>query len=158
MKQINKFIIPKILSCLIIIFSLVLQINNVFAVTAKKAVAPNRGYYNTYNTGKKPFTASRGSYYKCIDVKATAYTAKSSARTASGAYVCVGNIAVDPKVIPMGTKLYIKSIDGSKDYGYAVASDKGSAIKGNKVDLFFNTYGECLNFGVRTVRVYFIIE
>ncbi len=79
---------------------------------------------------------------------ATAYTAKSSARTASGTLAKVGVVAVDPKVIPLGTKLYI---DG---YGHAVAGDTGSAIKGNKIDLFFNSHNEAINFGVKSLKVY----
>ena len=63
-------------------------------------------------------------------------------------------MAVDPRVIPLGTKLYIESLDNTKDYGFAIAEDKGSAIKGNKIDLFFNTSAECKSFGRRNVKVY----
>lgn len=59
-----------------------------------------------------------------------------------------GVIAVDPSVIPLGTRVYV---DG---YGYAVAADTGSAIKGNKVDLCFDTHQEALAWGVRRVKVY----
>ncbi|MFA9422979.1 MAG: G5 domain-containing protein, partial [Sedimentibacter sp.] len=50
--------------------------------------------------------------------------------TASGAYAQPGTVAVDPSVIPLGTKLYIASTDGSPDYGLATALDTGGAIKG----------------------------
>ncbi|MDQ7861221.1 3D domain-containing protein [Peribacillus frigoritolerans] len=42
-------------------------------------------------------------------------------------------IAVDPSVIPMGSKVYVEG------YGYAVAADKGGAIKGNRIDVFFSS-------------------
>lgn len=74
--------------------------------------------------------------------------------TASGTQARVGAVAVDPTVIPLGTKLYIENADGSGSYGYATAEDTGSAIKGYRVDLFFNTYQECINFGRKRVIVY----
>lgn len=60
------------------------------------------------------------------------------------------SVAVDPRVIPLGTKLYI---DG---YGYAIAEDTGGAIKGNRVDLFFNSNSEVDNWGVKWVDVYVV--
>lgn len=74
--------------------------------------------------------------------------------TASGTKARPGVVAVDPRVIPLGTRLYIESLDGSRDYGFAVAEDKGGAIKGNKIDLFFETASEVRNFGRRQVKVY----
>ncbi len=76
--------------------------------------------------------------------------------TASGTKARVGVVAVDPTVIPLGTKLYIEYADGTGSYGYATAEDTGSAIKGNRIDLFFNTYQECINFGRRSVIVYIL--
>ena len=76
--------------------------------------------------------------------------------TASGTYAKVGTVAVDPRVIPLGTKMYIVSTDGSVVYGYCTAEDTGGAIKGNKVDLFYNTTSECLQFGRRSVYVYIL--
>jgi 3D (Asp-Asp-Asp) domain-containing protein len=76
--------------------------------------------------------------------------------TASGTYAKVGTVAVDPRVIPLGTKMYIVSTDGSYVYGYCTAEDTGGGIKGNKVDLFYNTRNECMQFGRRSVRVYIL--
>ena len=76
--------------------------------------------------------------------------------TRSGTKVRPGVVAVDPKVIPLGTKLYIESTDGTSSYGYASAEDTGSAIKGNKVDLFFENRSDALKFGRRTVKVYIL--
>lgn len=62
----------------------------------------------------------------------------------------ISTIAVDPKVIPLGSKVYIPG------YGYAIASDTGGAIKGNKIDLYLNSTSACLNFGRQTVKLYLI--
>lgn len=58
-----------------------------------------------------------------------------------------GIVAVDPKVIPMGKKLYVEG------YGEAIAADQGNAIKGNRIDLCFSSHQEALNWGIRTVKV-----
>ncbi len=117
-----------------------------------KAVAKSSG-------GTKTVTTNAGqtlNYSKKITVSATAYTAASGKKTASGRVAQYGVIAVDPKVIPLGTKLYVESTDDGKSwqYGYCVAGDTGGAIKGNKIDLFFNSRSECLQFGRRSAIVY----
>lgn len=56
-------------------------------------------------------------------------------------------IAVDPRVIPLGTKVYVEG------YGYAVAADTGGAIKGHKIDVFFPTKAEAFRWGVRKVKI-----
>ncbi len=97
---------------------------------------------------------------RVIDCKATAYSASRACngsfagKTASGRTPAYGVVAVDPKVIPLGTKLYIEAVDGSWVYGYAIAGDTGGAIRGNKIDLFYNTMSECYSFGRRQARVY----
>lgn len=120
--------------------------------------------------GSRDFiVTSRGDtrYTKAITMTATAYdlsyasTGKNPGDkyygiTASGTKVRPGVVAVDPRVIPLGTKLYIKSLDGSKDYGFAVAEDKGGAIKGNRIDLYFETAEQVRQFGRRKVKVYIL--
>jgi len=86
---------------------------------------------------------------KNILMEATAYT-HTGHRTATGIEPYRGVVAVDPKVIPLGTKLYVE------DYGYGEALDIGSSIKGNRIDLFFETEAECLNWGRRDVQVYIL--
>ena len=77
--------------------------------------------------------------------------------TASGTRARRGTVAVDPRVIPLGTKLYVKSLNPDiPDYGYAIAEDTGGAIKGMKIDLFMNTVSECFQFGRRQVEVYIL--
>ncbi len=102
-------------------------------------------------------------YSKVIAANATAYDASSCGKspshpaygiTATGAKAGYGIVAVDPSVIPLGSKLYIESADGSYVYGSAVAADTGGAIKGNRIDLCFNTRTEAINFGRRAVKVY----
>ena len=100
-------------------------------------------------------SVSRGTEYRyvdCIDVTATAYCLKG--RTASGMYTQYGVVAVDPRVIPLGTRLYIEAADGTWIYGTAVAADTGGAIKGNKIDLYVETYDEAMRFGRRKAKVY----
>lgn len=100
--------------------------------------------------------ASGATYHlsKTVTCSCTAYTAKSGARTASGRKAQVGVVAVDTSVFPMGTKLLIQSSSGSFLYGVAVAGDTGSAVKGNTIDLYFDSVSECYSFGRRTCTVY----
>ena len=76
--------------------------------------------------------------------------------TATGTLCRVGAIAVDPKVIPYGTRMYIVSNDGKYIYGIAVAEDCGGAIKGKRIDLYYDSVAECNQFGIRDCTVYFL--
>lgn len=67
--------------------------------------------------------------------------------TASGLKAQRGVVAVDPRVIPLGTRVHVEG------YGNAIAADTGSAIKGMRIDLCFDTLAECNAYGRRTVRV-----
>ena len=97
-------------------------------------------------------------YTQVLSCKATAYTTQRQSwkKTATGTTARVGAIAVDPRVIPYGTRMFIVSADGSITYGVATAEDCGGLIQGNRVDLFFDTYDECIRFGVRTCDVYLL--
>lgn len=125
---------------------------------------------NVVEKGTKSIVVtSRGNtdYKKVLTMTATAYDLsfescgkkpgdKYYGITASGTKARPGVVAVDPKVIPLGTKLYIESLDGSTDYGFAVAEDTGGAIKGNKIDLFFQSSTDVYNFGRKKVKVYIL--
>lgn len=74
--------------------------------------------------------------------------------TRSGTQVRPGVVSVDPKVIPLGSRLYIESLDGKVSYGVAYAEDTGSAIKGNKIDIYYENLQDALRFGRRQLRVY----
>jgi len=69
---------------------------------------------------------------------------------ATGQTPTVGTVAVDPAVIPLGSKLYIEG------YGFATAADTGGSIRGDKLDLFMEERGQCLSWGRRTVKVYIL--
>ncbi|MBT2664263.1 LysM peptidoglycan-binding domain-containing protein [Bacillus sp. ISL-4] len=91
---------------------------------------------------------------KEITVRATAYTASCqgcSGTTATGVDLKANPnakvISVDPSVIPLGSKVYVEG------YGYATAADTGSAIKGNRVDIFIPNEQDANNWGVKNVKV-----
>ena len=90
-------------------------------------------------------------------VRATAYTYTGN-NCSTGVAPRPGCIAVNPKVIPYGTKMYIKSPDGSIIYGYAVAADTGGFIKKHPtgVDLFMTSESACRSFGVKNMEIYII--
>lgn len=117
--------------------------------------------------GSIPNSPSRGGNFsvaRSLNMRATAYTAdyESTGKgpgdtdfgvTATGTIARRGScssVAVDPRVIPLGTKLYVEG------YGYAIAEDTGGAIKGDRIDLFFNSNSEANNWGVQSVNVYII--
>lgn len=97
--------------------------------------------------------------YKAVysNKRATGYFARAGSGTASGRRAQMGYVAVDPKIIPYGTKLWIVASDGGRFvYGYALAADTGGAMKSGKnfVDLYYDTYYECVLNGVKYVDVY----
>ncbi len=77
--------------------------------------------------------------------------------TATGTHARHGAVAVDPKVIPYGTRMFIVTADGEFVYGLATAEDCGGGVKGKHIDLFFETLAEC-NFGRQDITVYFLGE
>ena len=98
-------------------------------------------------------------YTKTDTVRATAYThtdAGCDKITATGSVVHKGTVAVDPRFVPYGTRMFIVANDGSYVYGVAEAEDCGGAIKRDRMDLYFPTYEECIAFGWRTCTVYFL--
>lgn len=102
----------------------------------------------------KPASTKQSASYKTITVKASAYTASCtgcSGITATGINLkknpSAKVIAVDPKVIPLGSKVNVEG------YGDAIAGDKGGAIKGNKIDVFVPSKQTAINWGVKTVKV-----
>lgn len=100
------------------------------------------------------FTAPDGkeynySYY--IDVTATAYT-HTGDPTYMGTVAEVGVIAVDPRNIALGSRVYV--IGGYGDYGVCRAEDIGGGIKGKRIDVFLDTEEECVTFGRRKMRAY----
>lgn len=92
---------------------------------------------------------------RTIVMESTAYSSDPRDSLGGGTITATGQnllknpmaVAVDPNVIPLGTRLYVEG------YGEAIASDTGGAIKGNIVDVHFPTYEECVQWGRRSVRV-----
>nr|WP_106781323.1 3D domain-containing protein [Lysinibacillus timonensis] len=106
------------------------------------------------STTKAKTSATKKEASKEITVEASAYTAQCkgcSGITSTGINLKKNPdakvISVDPNVIPLGTKVYIEG------YGEAIAGDTGSNIKGNRIDLFFSSKKEALNFGVQKIKV-----
>lgn len=100
-------------------------------------------------------------YTNCVNVLATAYTCEATGGvgiTATGTPARVGAIAVDPFVIPYGTRMFIVSADGEYIYGIATAEDCGHPdyITGYRVDLYMDTEYECVQFGARDCQVYIL--
>lgn len=85
-------------------------------------------------------------YSRKLTVSSTAYCLRG--RTATGTTVHKGTIAVDPRVIPLGSYGYVPG------YGEVHAEDTGGAIKGNIIDVWFPTYSQCRSWGRRTVDIY----
>lgn len=96
------------------------------------------------------------SYSQVLTGKSCAYSARPTAKTASGRQVKVGYVAVDPSIIPYGTELYIVSTDGKYVYGYAVAADTGTALLDGRilVDLFMESYEASCEWGAKQVNIY----
>ena len=100
--------------------------------------------------------ASRGGQYiRHMRMHASAYTpfrcgGSANGHCAMGFLAGKGVVAVDPRIIPLGTKLYVEG------YGEALAADTGGAIKGSRIDLCYDTYAEAIRFGRRTVTVWIL--
>lgn len=119
-------------------------VNKVIAVGTKSYFTNNRGFNDDYS--------------EVYDMVATAYSPTPENwgyATASGNRAREGVVAVDTRVIPLGTKLYVKSnVEGIPDYGYCIAWDIGGAIKNMRIDLFMESEANCVKFGIRDVTVY----
>jgi 3D (Asp-Asp-Asp) domain-containing protein len=109
--------------------------------------------------GERGALVSRGGFVsrRSLAMRASAYDPGprscgkyADGTTCTGLKAGYGVVAVDPRVIRLGTRLYIEG------YGFAIAGDRGRAIKGNKIDLGFDTYREAILFGRRNVTVHIL--
>lgn len=118
---------------------------------AKDAIKNAKARISKLNAPSIPTSSgSVGNAIKTLKMESTAYYGHGI--TASGLKPVrnpngVSTIAVDPKVIPLGTKVYVSG------YGVAIAADTGGAIKGNIIDVFLNSHAECISWGRRQVTV-----
>lgn len=120
------------------------------AITNVTTNADGSGYLTLATGDTVAFSAVKS-------MTATAYTAGHGGAdyyTATGTKVRTGTVAVDKRVIPLGTKMYIVANDGSYIYGLSAAEDTG--VRGNIIDLYFHSYQECINFGRRGCTVYIL--
>ena len=142
----------------------VVENNNENAINNKEEI---KGKIETNTYDDVPPTE----YKEVLEAKATAYClckkccGKSETHpeygvTASGLKIVPGTnmkvIAVDPNIIPLGTKVYVEGLNGAKDYGYAIAADTGSAIKSLKIDLYMDTHEKAYQWGRKSVKVYVV--
>ncbi|MCY8534453.1 ubiquitin-like domain-containing protein [Bacillus vallismortis] len=127
--------------------------DKVIAVGTKQS-SPKVEKVSASGDSKTVVSRSNESTGKVMTVSSTAYTASCSGcsgHTATG--VNLKNnpnakvIAVDPNVIPLGSKVHVEG------YGYAIAADTGSAIKGNKIDVFFPEKSSAYRWGNKTVKI-----
>lgn len=141
------------------------QVESSQVVSVEQTVAPQNTIIKAYKAGA-PVSPLEGpevvngvpSTYKAVYTgRATGYSA-SKGNGASGLGLGYGTVAVDPNLIPYGSKLYITSADGRMVYGYAIATDTGTSLLSGTclVDLFYETYDEALMNGVQQVNVYVI--
>ncbi len=116
----------------------------------KKVVSSDSDFGKAADEGGESF-----SYSTLISGVCTAYN-EVNGITATGTPPKVGTVAVNPAVIPYGTRLYICSADGSYVYGYAVAEDTGDACMAGDivVDLYMNSETECDSFGRQELNIY----
>ena len=106
--------------------------------------------------GKGNFSASRGSYTrsKVLEVEATAYDTGAecngghAGRTRTGIPAAFGIIAVDPRVIPLGSIVFVEG------YGMAIAADTGGAIKGKRIDLCYSSRSQAMEYGRKKVKIH----
>lgn len=119
----------------------------------KKYRKPQTGIvtWSVYNLMSKKSGLDFGHYRKRWVMESTGYSPSDPGVTGityTGAMMQRGVVAVDPVLIPLGTKMYIMG------YGKGVAADIGSAIRGNLIDLAFDNRGQALEWGRRRVLVY----
>ncbi|WP_053372098.1 3D domain-containing protein [Paenibacillus sp. FJAT-27812] len=136
------------------------------AETAKKSETVAAAAADSSKT-VKAMNGKEYAYSKALLVQATAYTSAASENGKWGAVdyfgdkLKVGTIAVDPKMIPLGTKLYVTGYDynGLPQGGMvATATDIGGSIKGNRIDIFVpGVSSQAMSFGIQNVKV-FVLE
>ncbi|MDM0491494.1 3D domain-containing protein [Clostridium perfringens] len=133
------------------------KIESLKAEEAKKAEEATKNNSanssGTLNSTSSSQLSSDGKYKKTLSMEATAYSG--GTLTAMGLKPVrdpggISTIAVDPSVIPLGSKVYIPG------YGYAIASDTGGVIKGNIIDLYMNSHDECTSWGRRQVTLHIV--
>lgn len=130
---------------------------------ARRAKGMSNARQRNPNAQKAPAGSEAGipeNYKQVLDIKATAYAPgphdndQWGDKTFLGTQIRPGVVAVDPSIIPLGSRVYIQYPDGHGEY--AVAEDTGGAIKGNRIDIAMRTVSKAEDFGIQNVKVYVI--
>ncbi len=124
----------------------------------KRSSAISKTEVNDVNRTIKTSNGKPEKYSKVITGTCTAYSYEAGSRTSTGMPLREGIVAVDPRIIPYGKRLYIASPDGSWVYGEAVAGDTGGAAMSGRIlaDLFYESEAKCNNFGRRKMNIYIL--
>ncbi|MDI9639339.1 3D domain-containing protein [Kamptonema cortianum] len=123
-------------------------------IKTEKAVEETPAEPAVFHMGRSGFNMTdRGSFTraKLLEMESTAYLPTDGGGhgiTASGRRADFGVVAVDPRVIPLGTLLFVEG------YGFAIAADTGGAIKGNKIDVCLKSRRAAMQWGRRKVKVH----
>ncbi|MDO0823965.1 3D domain-containing protein [Desulfosporosinus nitroreducens] len=120
-------------------------IRNTQPIPKKKVIIQN----SSPGSAKVDVDLTKLNISKTLTVEATAYTYTGN-NTATGVKPREGLIAVDPKVIAMGSQVYVEG------YGYAIAADTGGSIRGNRIDVFFSTFRQCIDWGRKPVKIHIL--
>jgi 3D (Asp-Asp-Asp) domain-containing protein len=122
------------------------KFNNKEGFVSSKYIKSSQGLNTTSNNNNSSNNNALSQGKKTMNVVAAAYTGHGT--TSTGQKPMWGTIAVDPRVIPYGTKIYIPAFNK-----VFIANDSGGAIKGNKIDIFMNSKKECYNWGRKTIEI-----
>lgn len=125
-----------------------LKVEEINAKAEAEAAIPSRG--ESITDTSTPGESSGSTALSTLTMQSTAYTGGTLTATGSKPVYNPGGIstiAVDPNVIPLGSKVYVSG------YGTAIAADTGGAIKGNIIDVYFNSEADCIAWGRRNVTV-----
>lgn len=152
-KYVNGVLIDSVVVSETVTKKPVTQVTSIGTATAYSIKKANGEPYSSLGSVELDENGIPKNYTKIISGSSTAYYGGGT--TASGRPAAVGYVAVNPKVIPYGTKLYIVATDGTV-YGYAIAADTGGFVNDGKtvVDLYMNTYEDCVQYGRKNVNIY----
>lgn len=152
-KYVNGVLIDKIVESETVTKDPVTQVTSVGTKKKTRTIKANGQPYSDLGTVELDENGIPKNYTRTVSGSSTAYYG--GTMTASGMPTRVGHVAVNPKVIPYGTRLYIVA-DGIV-YGYAIAADTGGFVNhptNTVVDVYMESYDDCVQWGRRDVTIY----
>ncbi len=152
-KYVNGVLIDRIVESETVTKQPVTQVTSIGTKQKTYSVKANGKPISTMGTVELDSNGVPKNYTRIISGSSTAYYGGGT--TASGRPAMVGHVAVNPKVIPYGTRLYIVATDGTV-YGYAIAADTGGFVNNTSVvvDVYLDTYDDCVQWGRKNVNIY----